>query len=87
MLLMISPWTREEDVNVGNNQEATTLELTKKVKAAKYKSTTEFNPLPKDDPKRRCPNTDKLGKLVGLKRTISLETGLKRTVAWFAQNL
>jgi nucleoside-diphosphate-sugar epimerase len=50
-----------EFVNVGNTKEATILELAQKVKeTTKCKSTIEFHPLPKDDPKRRCPDTAKL---------------------------
>ncbi len=38
---------------------------------------------PKDDPKRRCPNTTKPEGLVGWKLKVNLEEGLKRTVKWF----
>jgi nucleoside-diphosphate-sugar epimerase len=44
-----------------------------------------FHPLPKDDPKRRCPYTNKLERLVGWKPNIAFEEGLKRTITWFAQ--
>ena len=75
-----------EVVNVGNAQEVTILELAEKIKeVAKCKSTIEFHPLPKDDPKRRCPNTNKLERLVGWKPNVCFEEGLKRTVAWFSQ--
>ena len=86
MLLMMSPEAKGEVVNVGNTMEVTILELAKKVQeAAKSNSTIEFHPLPKDDPKRRCPDTAKLQRLVGWKPNVSLEEGLKRTVAWFLQ--
>jgi len=86
MLLMINPKAKGEVVNVGNTQEATILELAKKVKeTTKCKSTIEFHPLPKDDPKRRCPDTAKLEKLVGWKPNLSFEEGLQRTIAWFSQ--
>jgi nucleoside-diphosphate-sugar epimerase len=85
MLLMISPKAKGEVVNVGNTREVTILELAKKVReAAKSKSTIEFHPLPKDDPKRRCPDTAKLERLVGWKPNVGFEEGLKRTVAWFS---
>jgi nucleoside-diphosphate-sugar epimerase len=59
--------------------------LAKKVKeTTKCKSTIEFSPLPKDDPKRRCPDTAKLKRLVGWKPNVSFEEGLKRTIKWFA---
>jgi hypothetical protein len=48
------------------HHEITILELAKKAKeTTKCKSTIEFHPLPKDDPKRHCPNTNKLEKLAG----------------------
>ena len=72
--------------NVGNTQEVTILELAKKIKEiTKCKSTIEFHPLPKDDPKRRCPDTDKLWRLVGWKPNVSFEEGLKRTITWFSK--
>jgi UDP-glucuronate decarboxylase len=86
MLLMKNPQAKGEVVNVGNTKEVTILELAKKIKeTAKCKSTIEFHPLPKDDPKRRCPDTSKLEKLVGWKPNVSFEEGLKRTVAWFSK--
>ena len=85
MLLTVSPKTKGEVVNVGNTKEVTILELAKKVQEATKSKSTEFHPLPEDDPKRRCPDTAKLERLVGWKPHVSLEEGLKRTVAWFSQ--
>jgi UDP-glucuronate decarboxylase len=86
MLLTASSKAKGEVVNVGNTSEVTILELAEKVKeTTKCKSTIEFHPLPKDDPKRRCPDTNKLERLVGWKPTVSFEEGLKRTVTWFSQ--
>jgi UDP-glucuronate decarboxylase len=84
MLLTASSKAKGEVVNVGNTQEVTILELTEKVKeAAKCKSTIEFHPLPKDDPKRRCPDTSKLEKLVEWKPNVSFKEGLERAIKWF----
>jgi UDP-glucuronate decarboxylase len=67
-------------------QEVTILELAKKVReTTKCKSPLEFHPLPKDDPKRRCPNINKLEQLVGWKPAVGLEEGLKKTVTWFSK--
>lgn len=86
MLLTSNELAKGEVVNVGNTQEVTILELAKKIKeTTKCKSTIEFHPLPKDDPKRRCPNTIKLERLVGWKPNICFEEGLKRTVTWFSR--
>ena len=86
MLLTINPKAKGEVVNVGNTKEVTILELANKVKEiTKCTSNIEFHPLPKDDPKRRCPDTTKLEKLVNWKPIVTLEKGLKRTITWFSQ--
>jgi UDP-glucuronate decarboxylase len=86
ILLMTSPKARSEVVNVGNTKEVTILELAKKVlETTKCNSTIEFHPLPKDDPKRRCPDTSKLEKIVEWKPNVSFAEGLKRTVTWFSE--
>ena len=85
MLLTISDEAKGEVVNVGSAQEVTVLELAKKIKEmTQCSSSLTFQPLPQDDPKRRCPDTDKLEKLVGWKPKIPFEEGLKRTITWFS---
>jgi UDP-glucuronate decarboxylase len=75
-----------EVVNVGNTQEVTILELAEKIKSATgNKSKLEFYPLPKDDPKRRCPDISKIEALVGWRPSVSFQEGLSRTVAWFSK--
>jgi nucleoside-diphosphate-sugar epimerase len=86
MLLSVSEKAKGEVVNIGNAQEVTILELAKKIKeVTKCKSPVTFHPLPKDDPKRRCPDTTKLERLVSWKPSVNFEEGLKRTIAWFSQ--
>lgn len=87
LLLLISyPNINGEVINMGNTQEVTVLELAQKIKAiTKSKSIINFHPLPKDDPKRRCPDTIKLERLVGWKPDVSFEEGLRRTIMWFSQ--
>jgi len=41
--------------------------------------------LPEDDPKRRCPDTSKLEKIVEWKPNIGFDEGLKRTIVGFSQ--
>ncbi len=85
LLLAATSSANGEVVNVGNSQEVTILELAQKIKSlTKTCSPIEFKPLPKDDPKRRCPSTGKLEKLVGWKPSVGFEDGLKRTLAWFS---
>ncbi len=84
MLLTITPKAKGEVVNLGNCQEKTILELATKIKEfTKGSSEVTFQPLPKDDPKRRCPDTTKLEKLVSWKPNVSFDEGLKRTITWF----
>jgi len=58
ILLTTTSKAKGEVVNIGNSQEKTILELATKIKdLTKCKSKITFHPLPKDDPKRRCPDT------------------------------
>ncbi|HUK84231.1 MAG TPA: UDP-glucuronic acid decarboxylase family protein [Candidatus Acidoferrum sp.] len=73
-----------ETVNIGNAKEVTILKLAQKIKEiTNSDSPIEFRPLPKDDPKRRCPETTKLEKLVKWKPNVTFEEGLERTINWF----
>jgi UDP-glucuronate decarboxylase len=88
MLLIATDKAKGEVVNVGNAQEVTILELAQRVKeVTRCRSVIEFHPLPKDDPRRRCPSVSKLERLVGWKPKVSLAEGLERTIAWFSQRL
>ena len=87
MLLISSPNAMGEVVNIGYTKEITILELAEKIKEiTQSKSSLEFHSLPKDDPKRRCPDTTKLEKEVNWKPNITLEEGLKKTIDWFSKN-
>jgi UDP-glucuronate decarboxylase len=73
-----------EVVNIGSNVETSILELARIVKELTgSKSEITFLPLPKDDPRRRCPDISKAEKLLGWRPKVSLEEGLKKTIAWF----
>jgi UDP-glucuronate decarboxylase len=41
--------------------------------------------LPQDDPQRRKPDIARARQLLGWHPTISLEEGLRRTIAWFEE--
>jgi UDP-glucuronate decarboxylase len=87
LLLAENPQAKGQVVNVGNTQEITILQLAEKIKKTTLsKSKIEFYPLPKDDPKRRRPDTSKLESLVGWTPKMTFDEGVKRTVAWFSQN-
>jgi UDP-glucuronate decarboxylase len=87
LLLLTSEKIRGEVVNIGNFEEITILELAQRIKRlTNSASSITFHPLPSDDPKRRCPNTNKAQKLVKWKAKINLEQGLARTITWFRRN-
>ena len=87
LLLTVNSKAKGEVVNVGNTHEITILELARKVKEiTKTTSEIRFYPLPKDDPKRRCPNIGKLETFVGWKPNVGFEEGLKKTIEWFLHN-
>ena len=71
-------------VNVGNNNEVDILTLAKKIKElTNSDSKITFHPFPKDDPRRRNPDTTKIEKLIDWQAKTSLEDGLKKTINWF----
>jgi UDP-glucuronate decarboxylase len=74
-----------EVTNVGSNQEVSILTLAMKIrKLTKTRSPIVFKPLPKDDPKRRCPDTTKLERLTGWTPKVEFDDGLKRMIDWFS---
>ena len=87
LLLVNCQEANAQTVNIGNSQEKTILELANKIKHLTNSSAPiTFHPLPKDDPKKRCPDIKRLKDLVGWQPTVDFEDGLKRTIAWFKQN-
>ena len=71
-------------VNLGNPAEFSMHELAEKVlRLTKSKSKLVFMPLPQDDPKQRQPNIDLARDKLGWKPNVSLEDGLKETIAYF----
>ena len=71
-------------VNLGNPDEITLLEFAERVRAYFPKAgPIVFEPLPEDDPKRRCPDIGKAKRLLGWEPTVRLGEGLKRTIEYF----
>lgn len=75
-------------VNIGNPSEFTILEFAQMVlKQADTKSRIIYKPLPTDDPKQRRPDISLAKKILRWKPVVSLEEGLKETIAWFEANI
>jgi dTDP-glucose 4,6-dehydratase len=73
-------------VNVGNPHELTLLEFAQRVRAYFPKAgPIVFEPLPQDDPKRRCPDISKAKRLLGWEPKVDLAEGLKRTIEYFQE--
>lgn len=72
-------------VNLGNPDEVAIRALAEKVVSLCGSSSTvgSGRPLPKDDPLQRCPDISLAKAKLGWEPRISLDEGLKRTIAWF----
>ncbi|MHB1584698.1 MAG: UDP-glucuronic acid decarboxylase family protein [Acidimicrobiales bacterium] len=72
-------------VNIGNPDERTVLELAGKVKELTGStSQVVFEPLPTDDPTRRCPDITRARQALGWAPQVDLDDGLRRTIEHFA---
>jgi UDP-glucuronate decarboxylase len=75
-------------VNLGNPKEFTMLELAESVlRLTGGTSRLEFKPLPSDDPRQRQPDIALAGSRLGWQPTVSLEDGLRSTIAYFRERL
>ena len=75
-------------VNIGNPDEKTMLELAQAVIAETgSKSTIKFEPLPKDDPKQRCPDITRARNWLGWEPRVPLSVGLAKTVEYYRELL
>lgn len=71
-------------VNLGNPVENTMLELAEAVlKSVDSESELAYEPLPTDDPRKRCPDITKARTLLNWEPRVSLEEGLAKTVAYY----
>ena len=74
--------------NIGNPVENTMLELAEAViKVTGSRSKVVHMPLPKDDPRKRCPDITKARTLLGWEPQVRLEEGLKLTMEWYKSKL
>ena len=82
----------EDDIhlptNIGNPGEFTVVQLAHMViKLTGSRSIIEHKPLPVDDPRVRQPDISRAARLLGWGPEVSLEEGLKKTIAFFASEL
>ncbi|MHA2186573.1 MAG: NAD-dependent epimerase/dehydratase family protein [Promethearchaeota archaeon] len=77
-----------EVINLGNIKEYTIVDLANIIKdLTGSNSKIVFKPLPVEDPVRRCPDITKAKRILNWEPTTSLEDGLKKTIAWFKENV
>jgi dTDP-glucose 4,6-dehydratase len=75
-------------VNIGNPNEFTILECARAVlETTGSSSELRFEPLPQDDPTRRCPDITKARTLLGWEPHVSLQEGLARSLDFFKGKL
>lgn len=75
-------------VNIGNPGEFTILECARAVlEVTGSKSQLKFEPLPVDDPTRRCPDISKARRLLGWEPHIPLKEGLAKSLEYFKSKL
>jgi UDP-glucuronate decarboxylase len=75
-------------VNLGNPVENSILEFAERIIAATGSSSkVAFKPLPQDDPKQRRPDISLAMERLGWRPRVDLDTGLRKTVAYFAERV
>jgi nucleoside-diphosphate-sugar epimerase len=81
----VLPEARHQVINIGNPDEWTVLNFANKViDMTKSESIIEYKGLPSDDPGRRKPDITRAKELLRYQPRVDLETGLKQTIEWFA---
>lgn len=77
-----------QPVNIGNPSEITIKDFADElVKLTGGQSKIAYQPLPKDDPKQRCPDITKARQILGWEPKIGRAEGLKRTYEYFKQKI
>jgi len=86
--MMATPDDFTGPLNMGNPHECTILELAETIiRLTDSKSNIIHKPLPQDDPTRRRPDITLAKEKLGWKPKVSLEEGLTRTIAYYANNM
>lgn len=84
LIRMMNQDSHTGPINLGNPNEMTVKDLATKVIAlTQSKSEIIYTPLPQDDPKQRQPDISLAKKVLQWQPEVDLETGLKKTIAYF----
>jgi dTDP-glucose 4,6-dehydratase len=87
-ILRLSRSSEHLPVNLGNPDEFTLIECAQVVlEVTGSKSPLRFEPLPEDDPVRRCPEIAKARSLLGWEPRIGLKDGLEKSLGYFRSKL
>ncbi|MFQ6047736.1 MAG: UDP-glucuronic acid decarboxylase family protein [Phycisphaerae bacterium] len=77
-----------EPVNLGSDQEVSIRQVAEEIiELTSSTSRIEFRPLPRDDPKVRCPDITRARELLGWQPGTDRKTGFMRTIEYFRQQL
>ncbi len=77
-----------EPTNIGNPAELTIRQFAEQINAITgNKAGIIYKPLPQDDPKQRQPDITKARRVLGWEPKVTLEEGLKPTIAYFAEKI
>ncbi len=88
LLALFRPHTTGEVFNLGSTEEYTVLEYAQMIiRLCNSSSTIIFEPSRIDDPERRRPDPSRAEQILGWQRKVSMEEGLRRTIAWFTQRI
>ena len=83
-LVQLGSSEEHEPVNLGNPVELTILEFADRIRRLMGSNLeVVFRPLPEDDPRKRRPDISKAKRILGWEPKVSLEDGLRETVAYF----
>lgn len=86
--MMDSPDTFRGPVNLGSPRESTVLDIASRVRRLTSADVSfDFKPLPADDPVQRCPDILLARRHLDWEPTVSLDDGLRQTIAYFAESV
>lgn len=89
IMLMNTPENVTDPINIGNPEEYRIIDLANKiVEFTESKSVVTFKPAPPDDPKQRKPDMENANKILPMwKPMVNIDTGLRKTIEYFKQQL